>query len=585
MSVASMNDFKLLKNKCKRYFDIFEKSITFHSKPETDILKERFGFYLFMLENLCNEKNLDEISNFITDTEYNRYLYNINNEDHGVDAIYIDSQENEIKLFNFKYRENFNSDKKQSENELFISTKLINAIITENLEDLKGTLKEYIESIIKELNGSKIWKLSLYIVSNESLPINVNDSDIKNLENLYDLEIKPICLNHIKSMMSIRPLPINAELLLDKEALMSYSEDTISTNKSYIVRLSGSDIIRITCKDQALRDNYELSEIESLSKVKMDYGVLFDNVRGFIQNSKYNQAIEKTLKDEPNKFFMFNNGMTIVAKNIESKSTSAGKRLHIKIKDFQVLNGGQTLRTIHQFNEKNDLNITEFLSKSEILVRILNASDPESINKIAEFTNSQNSISSIDLKSLSSLQIQIEQYLNECEIIYARKNGDTGLDDQRNYRYKISMVQFGQILLSIQGHPDKPSNHKQHIFGKYYEQIFSEENFEITQSVEIIERYFAIRQKYSELGNNVQKIEQKIFYILYMTQYYKLTIEEAIQLLEDGLSRYKTSANGNVLTDARKLIQVGFKSFLNESILLNYSDSQTEMKLSRIKPI
>lgn len=435
------------------------------------------------------------------------------------------------------------------------------------------------------MNGSKIWKLSLYIVSNESLPINVNDSDIKNLENLYDLEIKPICLSHIKSMMSIRPLPINAELLLDKEALMSYSEDTISTNKSYIVRLSGSDIIRITCKDQALRDNYELSEIESLSKVKMDYGVLFDNVRGFIQNSKYNQAIEKTLKDEPNKFFMFNNGMTIVAKNIESKSTSAGKRLHIKIKDFQVLNGGQTLRTIHQFNEKNDLNITEFLSKSEILVRILNASDPESINKIAEFTNSQNSISSIDLKSLSSLQIQIEQYLNECEIIYARKNGDTGLDDQRNYRYKISMVQFGQILLSIQGHPDKPSNHKQHIFGKYYEQIFSEENFEITQSVEIIERYFAIRQKYSELGNNVQKIEQKIFYILYMTQYYKLTIEEAIQLLEDGLSRYKTSANGNVLTDARKLIQVGFKSFLNESILLNYSDSQTEMKLSRIKPI
>ncbi|MEK9318019.1 AIPR family protein, partial [Escherichia coli] len=81
--------------------------------------------------------------------------------------------------------------------------------------------------------------------------------------------------------------------------------------------------------------------------------------------------------------------------------------------------------------------ITEYLAKSEILVRIFNTTDNEAVNKIAEFTNSQNSISSVDLKSLSTLQIQIEQLLDEHDIIYSRKNGDTGINDAKHYKYKV----------------------------------------------------------------------------------------------------------------------------------------------------
>ena len=564
MSTASANDFKLLNIKCKKYFDLFAKSNDFIDLPDDVKIKERFGFYFFMLESLCNEKDIDKISDLITDTEFNSHFIGKRHNDQGVDACYIDEESKEIMLFNFKFRAKFNIDKKQSFNDAFISTKLVNSILNENTQGLEGKLKRFVEDVIDKLSGNEVWKLSLYMVSNESIPIDVNESAIQQLKDFYDLEVVSICLPNIKSMMSIRPNPISAELIIDNDALMSYSESTISTSKSYIVRLNAADIIRITCKNPELRNDYNCEKIESLSKEKFEFGVLFDNVRGFVQRSKYNEAIAKSLKEEPHKFFMYNNGMTIVSKNIRAEEVNGRKKVRISIDDFQVLNGGQTLRTLHNFNAQDEINITDYLSKSEILVRIFNAYDSESVNKIAEYTNSQNSISNIDLKSLSTLQIQIEQLLDEHDIIYSRKNGDIGIDDTKDYRYKISMEQFGQILFAVQGNPEKSSNQKQHIFGRYYNEIFSEDKFNISEAPKIIESYFEVKKSYNSIDQSIQKIEQKVFYILYMSSVRDdLSYTDCIDMLEKALDEFEPDSR---ITNARKLIKVSFKDHLNNSL-------------------
>ncbi|ENO8415932.1 AIPR family protein [Vibrio mimicus] len=565
--VASLNDFKLLNIKCKRYFDLYSKGATFAKIPESDKLKERFGFYLFMLESLCDEKDLDRVSDIITDTEYNSYLTNDRTPDQGIDAIYINDETKEILLFNFKFRESFKIGQVQSSNEAFISTKLVNCILNGNSDGLEGKLKHLVDEAISRLNSNDVWKTSLYMLSNEAIPINLDETSIQQLKDFYDMEVFSICLPQIKSMMSIRPKPIAAELIIDNDALMSYSENSISTSKSYIVRLNAADIIRITCKTPELRSNYNCERIEVLAKERIDYGVLFDNVRGFVQKSKYNEAIAKSLKEEPSKFFMYNNGMTIVAKDIKAEPVNGNKKLRISINDFQVLNGGQTLRTLHNFNASDESNITDYLSKSEVLVRIFNASNSDAVNKIAEYTNSQNSISNVDLKSLSTLQIQLEQLLDEHDIIYSRKNGDTGINDQKNYRYKISMELFGQILFAIQGNPEKSSNQKQHIFGKYYDEIFSEKKFNISEAPSIIESYFDIKKSYDSATEPLQKIEQKVFYILYMKNVRQdLSYQECIDKLERILGLFEPSKTN--LTDARKMIQVSFKDFLNTELSL-----------------
>lgn len=567
MSSVSINDFKLLNIKCHKYFDLFSKTNEFNQPVQDVKLQQRFGFYLYMLESLCNEKDIDKISDYITDTEYNTYLTGKRYDDHGVDAFYIDEDNKEIKLFNFKFRENFKSEQKQSYNEAFVSTKLVNCIMNDSTAGLHGKLRTYVHTVNESLNGNDVWKLCLYMVSNEAVPIEHDESAIQQLKNLYDMEVVSVCLPHITSMMSIRPVPINAELIIDNDALMSYSESSISTSKSYVVRLNAADVIRITCRNADLRLDHNCENIDQLADEKIDFGILFDNVRGLVQRSRYNSGIAKTMREEPGKFFMYNNGLTIVAEDIKAHPVNGNRKVRISLTGVQVLNGGQTLRTLHDFNAADSSYITEFLSKSEILVRIFNASNSEAANKIAEYTNSQNSISNVDLKSLSTLQIQLEQLLDEHGIIYSRKNGDTGINDKKEYRYKISMEQFGQILFALQGSPEKSSNQKQHIFGKYYDDIFNEKNFNFSQAPEIIERYFEIKKAYASSTDNIQKIEQKIFYILYMHQVRNdWSYEQCIESLENALETF--CITGVNLTDARKMIQVRFKEHLNSMLQL-----------------
>lgn len=569
MSYVSINDFKLLNIKCQKYFDLYSKTNVFNHPVRDVKLQQRFGFYLFMLESLCNEKDIDKISDYITDTEYNSYLSGNRYDDHGVDALYIDEENKEIKLFNFKFRENFKSEQKQSFNEAFVSTKLVNCIMNDSTVGLEGKLRTYVHSVNEMLNGNDVWKLSLYMISNEAVPIEHDESAIQQLKSFYEMEVVSVCLPHITSMMSIRPAPINAELIIDNDALMSYSESSISTSKSYVVRLNAADVIRMTCRNADLRLDHNCENIDDLAEEKIDFGVLFDNVRGLVQRSRYNAAIAKTLREEPGKFFMYNNGLTIIADDIKAHPVNGNRKVRISLTGVQVLNGGQTLRTLHDFNAAENSHITEFLSKSEILVRIFNASNSEAANKIAEYTNSQNSISNVDLKSLSTLQIQLEQLLDEHDIIYSRKNGDTGMDDKKEYRYKISMEQFGQVLFALQGSPEKSSNQKQHIFGKYYDDIFDEKNFNFSQAPEIIERYFDIKKAYASSTDSIQKIEQKIFYILYMNRVRnEWNYEQCIDVLENVLDDFDSA--GVNLTDARKMIQVRFRDYLDSILNSEY---------------
>lgn len=560
--MASINDFKLVNEKSKKYFDLFAKLMDTSFENLTEIQRTRYGFYFFMLENVCDIKDVLDTCDLITDTDFNKEIFGETFEDYGIDAIYIDNDNRIINLFNFKFREKFNKDKSQSINETVISTKFINALVNENLNHLDNKLKKYAQLIVDNLNSNEVWEWKLYIVSNENVELNKNEPSLKQLEQLYDLEIIPLGLNNIKELMSIRPEPINAKLIVEKDAIMSFSESSISSSKSYILRLPLNELIRISVRNKETRMNYGIEDYTSLSKEELEFSVLFDNVRGFVLNSKYNDNIEKTLISNPTKFFMYNNGITITANDVLAEPVNAGKKVILTINNFQVLNGGQSLRTIHNFNKKSATNILENLANSEILVRVFKTtSDLGLINKIAEYTNSQNAISSIDLKSLSSEQIEIEQFLDVNNIIYARKNGDTGISSNKSYDYKISMERLGQILFSINGFPEKASNQKKDIFEKYYESIFSSESLDLNNLPTHIRNYFTIKHKYDTNSKGYLSSDQKIFYITYINQYLKEPIDKQIELFEELISSFEPEGNKNI-ADSRKLIQLKFREYV-----------------------
>ncbi|WP_295899529.1 AIPR family protein [uncultured Vibrio sp.] len=564
--MASINDYKLLAIKCEKYYEELSKQT--YISANNDVEKSRLGFYFFILDSLCSVSEPDLVLDMITDTDFNEKLGSRKVDDCGIDAVFIDETENIINLFNFKYRNKFKVDSRQKLNDVVNSTKYINAVYSGDVDDLEGKPKKFAKKIKNLYDSKAIWKTRLYIVSNDSDSVDLNDKHIRNLTKSYDIEINSICLKDIADMLSIRPDPINATLLLPKEALMSYSENNLSTSKSYIARLTSSEIVRITCNDSSLREKFHIEEDEvssELSDVNLDFGVLFDNVRGFVQKSKYNGNIAKTLKSQPSKFFMYNNGITIVAKNIKSQSVNGQSQLKLSIKDFQVLNGGQTVRTIHNFNQENERNIIDYLCKSEVLVRIFMSDDDEGeINKIAEYTNSQNTIAASDLKALNQKQIQIEKYLKEKGVNYVRKSGDLGRVDE-NYEYSIGMVKFAQILYAMQGNPEKSTNSKQSIFGKLYDDIFSSENFDIEDSYKIVEDYYNIREEYQR--KDYKSIDIKHYYIMYLNEEFpNISTQDKMGMLERHIAHYKVDKE---TSDVRKMSQTRFKDELVDKLKQN----------------
>lgn len=562
--MATLNDYKLLEQKCIHVFDMLnieEKKIhTFTTKE-----KARFGFYYYVIQNFTSFSELDDITECICDTDFNTRVFEDPQVDEGIDAVCIDEEQKEISIFDFKYRDSFNPDKEQSKNEVWQSSKFFSSILTENIESLSPRMQALAGKILSLYNGTDIWKTVFYVVSNENKELSVKDNVVQQMQDVYELQVVPVGLNQIAPFLSSTHKTIDSTIVIPNDAVMSFTEYELASSKSYVVRMSLSELIRITCKDASLRKYYNIEDLEPLKSTDIEFNVLFDNVRGYILKSKFNANIEKTLDEDPTKFFFYNNGLTVVAENITSETVNGGKKLKLEIKNFQVLNGGQTLRTIHQFNRKNDANLSKSILKAEVLVRILNVTDPNLKNCIAEYTNSQNAIDLIDLKSLRKEQLALEEFFKDHNILYARKKGQTEFT-LSNANFQIGIQRLGQILSSIvRLRPEESSNKKKEIFSTYYDELFTDNENLISQStIDAVELYHSLKSHYRK--KRLTYTEQKAMYVLFMKAVKPtLSVSSAITLLENKIEEYRLKHNLDVAL-SRILIRNTFRSELEEEL-------------------
>lgn len=561
--MATRNDYLLLEQKCLRHYQLALPYLQ-SKKGKQEFPKEmqaRFGFYYFILKLYTELSEHSDITKIITDTDFNAKFFDKPEIDEGIDAVYIDEENNHIQLFNFKYRFPFKPESIPSKDEALKSSKFFSVLLTQN-NNLSGTMKNIADRIIEKLNGSEVWNISFYIVSNENHSLRVDDPNLEQLRSIYGVEIVSIGLDEIVEETSPRPQQIDATLLLSKESIMSFKETSLSSDISYIVTLPLTELIRITCDDPQIRNKYNWEEDTILEKVKMDPQVLYDNVRGFMGRTKFNRNIEISLDTQPKRFFFYNNGITIIADDISTEDTNMKTKVKFRIKNIQVLNGGQTLRTIHNYNSKNKANLTEILSTAQVLVKFLKVTSEELKGNIAEFTNSQNSISLRDLRSLRIEQIQLEEYLGNSGILYERKRGDVG-DLKNNYKTSISLDLMGQILLALEGYPEQVSNKKREIFSSYYNKLFvANAKLLSKETIDSIWAYREIESMYSK--SQYDETVQKNMYILYLCDYFE-TKEylKVINLFENFISKYsKTVPEDKRKAQSRYLIDSTFREAL-----------------------
>ena len=136
--------------------------------------------------------------------------------------------------------------------------------------------------------------------------------------------------------------------------------------------------------------------------------LLEQNVRVFLQTrGKVNKGIKVTLENEPSMFFAYNNGITATAEEVDIFN-DGGKLILRHLRNFQIVNGGQTTASIH-VAKRNKVDVS-----STFVQMKLSVIDPECatqlVPKISEFANSQNRVNAADFFSNHPFHVRIEEF-------------------------------------------------------------------------------------------------------------------------------------------------------------------------------
>lgn len=136
--------------------------------------------------------------------------------------------------------------------------------------------------------------------------------------------------------------------------------------------------------------------------------LLEQNVRTFLQaKGKVNKGIRKTILEEPDLFFAYNNGISATASEADFTGEGDGLRLS-KLRHLQIVNGGQTTASIFNVMKKD-----KGINLDRIRVQMkLSVIRPELVDvmvpRISQYANSQNKVSDADFFSNHPFHVRIE---------------------------------------------------------------------------------------------------------------------------------------------------------------------------------
>ena len=163
--------------------------------------------------------------------------------------------------------------------------------------------------------------------------------------------------------------------IVDKKDLLMYKTDDQVTDCSYVVRINLIDVIRLCCNDDELSKKYFLEDDNEVKNAELEKTLLYDNIRGYLGQTIYNANIKTTIIEEPENFFMFNNGITITTTFLEARPVNSGAKMLFELKDYQLVNGGQTINTIFEYLQSVDEDKIIKLRQAGVLLRIFKVSD------------------------------------------------------------------------------------------------------------------------------------------------------------------------------------------------------------------
>ena len=163
---------------------------------------------------------------------------------------------------------------------------------------------------------------------------------------------------------------------------------------------------------------------------------LFDkNIRQVMGSTDVNEEIEKTINDHTDRFWYFNNGITIISDEIKKSFLGGGSTAigSFNLSNVAIVNGAQTVSTIGKFMAKSNSNQLEDLKVSVRMIELKGALAHNYIDfgkDITKANNRQNRIENRDFATQDPEQsrIQKELLIDKIEYNISRSENNTPTD-------------------------------------------------------------------------------------------------------------------------------------------------------------
>lgn len=150
----------------------------------------------------------------------------------------------------------------------------------------------------------------------------------------------------------------------------------------------------------------------TLAKIYKRYQqvLLEKNVRTFLQfKGKVNKGIRKTLREEPDMFFSYNNGISTTASEIELTEIE-GSLYITRLYDWQIVNGGQTTASIAASLTDREVDLNKVYVPMKISVIRDEVNSETLVKAISVSANSQTAIKNSDFSANEPYLVDLEKF-------------------------------------------------------------------------------------------------------------------------------------------------------------------------------
>jgi hypothetical protein len=272
------------------------------------------------------------------------------------------------------------------------STKFLNAALKGHLDEIEPSTEAFgLASIMKKYNDDFI-RINIFILSNGNIPFDAPQTSINGFDdlqiniNIWDLER----LHRLsQSKYNREPIEIDFKETLGVTIPCLEMPSKNELYECYLAIVSGSTLA-------VLYKNYGTRLLES-------------NVRAFLQQTgKINQGIRNTIRDTPALFLPYNNGLATTAIDVKTEDVN-GQKFITSVKDFQIVNGGQTTASLFHTFKKFKADLSDVYVQMKLTVIKDEDRKNEMVPNISRYANSQNKVSELDLSSNNAFLIKLEE--------------------------------------------------------------------------------------------------------------------------------------------------------------------------------